>query len=330
MRAVLLARATAASLGFLRLTSPSSQAAGLPLPRCTCWTTDMAPQTRRRRRSSSPARVITPSRVLPAVEWSLGVRPSQAAKWRAERKVAGSGAFMTSMAAVIGPTPGIWAKRRLASFWRCQAISRASSLAMRRSSSAYSWPYEVKMSFALPGHPRVARDPSKQCLELAKPLARHQPELRRIAANGVAPLRAPAPHLLAHPCQHQRRLLRLCLHRHETHRRPAHRLADRLGVDLVVLAPLDVGLHILRRQQHHLMTQGPQLPGPVVGPTAGLYPHLRWRETGKEVEHLAPTQLPAQHHLLALIHSMQLKNTLGRVHTNANNLFHGRLPWLRS
>ena len=43
----------------------------------------------------------------------LGVRPSQAAKCRAERNASGVGVFMTSMEATIGPTPGILAKRRL-------------------------------------------------------------------------------------------------------------------------------------------------------------------------------------------------------------------------
>src|ERR1700719_4899724 len=78
------------------------------------------------RNLSSPARVILPSRVLPAVEWSFGVSPSQAAKCRPEGNACGSGVFITSAAAPIGPTPGIFARRRLSALVRCQAFSLAS------------------------------------------------------------------------------------------------------------------------------------------------------------------------------------------------------------
>jgi hypothetical protein len=42
-----------------------------------------------------------------------------------------------------------------------------------------------------------------------------------------------------------------------------------------------------------------------------------------------PTQLPLQRRLLVIINTMQLKNTLGRVDTNARKLPHGRFPCLR-
>src|ERR1019366_120594 len=39
--------------------------------------------------------------------------------------------------------------------------------------------------------------------------------------------------------------------------------------------------------------------------------------------------LPAQHRLLPCIYPMQLKKMLRRIHPNADNLVHGRLPCLR-
>src|ERR1700688_205616 len=42
---------------------------------------------------------------------------------------------------------------------------------------------------------------------------------------------------------------------YETHGRPPHRLADRLGVGRIVLVALDVGLHVLRWHQPHLMAK---------------------------------------------------------------------------
>src|SRR6202051_1858119 len=126
MRAILLASATAASLGGLRFSRASSQGDGRPRPFRTCWITAVAPATNSLRKTSSPARVILPSLVLPAVEWSLGVSPSQAAKCRPEENAPGSGVFITSAVAPIGPTPGICASRRLQALARCQAISLAS------------------------------------------------------------------------------------------------------------------------------------------------------------------------------------------------------------
>ena len=85
MRAFLLASATAASFGALRLSRSTSQGEGWPGPASLAG----SPPWRRHqnaRKASSPARVMTPSRVLPAVEWSLGVSPIQAAKCRPERK----------------------------------------------------------------------------------------------------------------------------------------------------------------------------------------------------------------------------------------------------
>ncbi len=86
MRAVLLASATAATLGGLRLSSSTSHGEGLPRLFLACWMQVVAPLTSTARKRSSPARVMPPSLCLPAVEWSLGVRPIQAAQRRAERK----------------------------------------------------------------------------------------------------------------------------------------------------------------------------------------------------------------------------------------------------
>src|SRR5258708_39607368 len=63
---------------------------------------------------------------------------------------------------------------------------------------------------------------------------------------------------------------------------------------------------------------------------AGFDAHPRRRHCLKELNTLPPPQLLAQHRLLGRIHTMQLKNTLGRVHSNADKIVHGRPPCLRS
>jgi hypothetical protein len=59
----------------------------------------------------------------------------------------------------------------------------------------------------------------------------------------------------------------------EPHRRPRNRLADRFGIRSVVLVPFDVGLHVLRRHQPHLMAQRTQLPRPVMRRRTRLHPN---------------------------------------------------------
>ena len=173
-------------------------------------------------------------------------------------------------------------------------------------------------------------DPRQQGLDLVEPFGCHQPELGGIPADGIAQLRATRDELVAHPHQHQGGLLLGGFHRHRAHARPAHGFADPIGVGRVVLVARDIGLHQLRRQQHRLVPQRPDLPRPVMSSTTGFHPHPRRRQLPEELQHLVAPQLLAQHRALGRINPVQLKNTLGRVHTDAHNLGHGRLPRLRS
>ena len=60
--------------------------------------------------------------------------------------------------------------------------------------------------------------------------------------------------------QHQASLLFLHLDRHKPHRWPRHRLADRCRIVGVVLAALEIGLHIARRHQPHGVAERPTVP----------------------------------------------------------------------
>src|SRR2546429_1049366 len=119
MRAILLASATAASLGGLRFSSATSQGDGRPRPRRTCWITAVAPATNRLRKTSSPARVILPSLVLPAGGWAFGVSPSPAPDGPPGGDARGSGGFITRARAPLRPPPGSCAHPRLAAARAC-------------------------------------------------------------------------------------------------------------------------------------------------------------------------------------------------------------------
>jgi len=99
----------------------------------------------------------------------------------------------------------------------------------------------------------IGRQAPQQLGHLLRSLGHGDAELRRMAADRVDQHRALLDKQIAHSehprvkPEDQRRLLLGALDRHKPHRRPAHRFADRLGVDRIVLAALDIGLDVLRR-----------------------------------------------------------------------------------
>src|ERR1700687_2316009 len=133
------------------------------------------PPTSGLRRPSSRARVILRSLVLPAVEWSFGVSPSQAAKCRPEGNARGSGGFITSVVGSIGPIPGICARRRLSVLARCQASSLASMFFSSACSCAYSLPCIANSSRASTGKASSAAMSATSGSVLSSPLAAVRP-----------------------------------------------------------------------------------------------------------------------------------------------------------
>ncbi len=145
----------------------------------------------------------------------------------------------------------------------------------------------------------------------------------------------------AHPDQHQRRLLIGGLCRHETHRRSAHRLAQRLGIRCVILAALHIRLRQLRRDQLHLMPERPEQTRPMMRSSTGFDCYRRRCQRLEKSNHLATCQLFAQHRLLCRIHSMQLNTRfdvsipirvifstdgLPRLSPSTNSLWHIAMP----
>ena len=93
---------------------------------------------------------------------------------------------------------------------------------------------------------------------------RNNAELGQVGPQGIPKLGALAHQDPPNPMQHHDVLLLCRLHANEAHGRPGHRLADRFRICRVVLAALDVGLHVLRRHQLNLMALRDQLAGPVM------------------------------------------------------------------
>jgi hypothetical protein len=120
IRAILLARATAATLIGRRSMIRASQSRFVPCCRAYRMTA-MAPVTRSHRKYRLPCFDIPPRRSLPPVECCLGTRPIQAARLRPDENAFQSPTSATRAVATIGPIPGISSSRRLCSHERCQA-----------------------------------------------------------------------------------------------------------------------------------------------------------------------------------------------------------------
>ena len=152
-------------------------------------------------------------------------------------------------------------------------------------------------------------------------------ELGQQTADHVDQLRALLDQQIARPVHRQRRLLLGRLHRHEPHRRPRHRLADRFRIGSVGLAALHIRLDVSRRHQAHLMAELDQLARPVMRRAARLDADQARRQLGEERQHLRPSQRLANHDLAGRINAVNLKNALGQVEADRGNLHGGWLPF---
>src|SRR5438045_2258065 len=121
MRAVLLASATATTRLGRRWRSPITH--GSALVAFERSRLALAPLISSRRKYWLPRLDMPPRRCLPPVEFCRGTRPSQAANSRPLRNPLGSATLAAIAVAMIGPMPGIVARRWLTGLLLCQAMS---------------------------------------------------------------------------------------------------------------------------------------------------------------------------------------------------------------
>src|SRR5262249_42319265 len=131
---------------------------------------------------------------------------------------------------------------------------------------------------------------------------------------------------LSGPVQHQGSLLLLRLDRNKPHRWSRHCLADRRRIVRVVLATLEIGLHIARWHQLHRVAKCLQLATPVMGRRTGLDADQARLQAGKELQQLRPTDTLANNHHHSRVDAVRLEYTLRNIETDRDNLTHGRLP----
>src|SRR5262249_23629840 len=81
----------------------------------------------------------------------------------------------------------------------------------------------------------------------------------------------------------------------------------------------DVGLDVLGRQQHCLVPEAAQHPGPMVRGAARLQPDSRRLLFFKKLLHFAALKLSTQNRLLLLVDTVHLKDVLGPIQANSHN-----------
>ena len=145
------------------------------------------------------------------------------------------------------------------------------------------------------------------------PDRRNDPELGKMGPDCIDHRGLLTDEQLARAVQHQAALLLGGLGRYKPHVGPGDCLANRLRVSRIVLLPLDVGLHIGRRDQPHGVTQCLELARPVVRRGAGFDTDQTWRQLLEERQDIATLQLPANDHLAASVNAVNLENRLGDV-----------------
>lgn len=263
---------------------------------------------------------------MPPVELCRGTSPIHAAKSRPDRKIAGSGTVAERREAMIGPMPGIVARRRATASVLAPATISVSSLVIRRSSVASSAVRVRSALRALAGmRPSLISDHGSQFFGLLDATRRNNPEFGQVAPQRIDQHGTLPNQQIADTVRSERCLLFWGLDRHKAHRGPAHGFADGFGIGRIMLVALHIRFDIAGRHQTHVVPATSDLTRPEVGGAAGLNADNAGRQSGKEVCYLAPAQPPVQNNFPRSVNSVELENMLREIDPDGANLVHG---WL--
>src|SRR5205823_3238387 len=133
------------------------------------------------------------------------------------------------------------------------------------------------------------------------------------AADLIDHTRPLADEARAHAMQSQQILLLWRLDRHKVHGGSLHGFRDRLGIAIVVLVPLEERLHVLRRDQTHIVADRCKLPADVMGARTGLHADQAARNIGETAFELTTGYLLLQDDYTALVKADEVERVLAEV-----------------
>ncbi len=141
-------------------------------------------------------------------------------------------------------------------------------------------------------------------------------ELGHMPADRIRQHRSLTNQQLPAAMQHQARLLLLRLRRHKSHRRPRDRFADCGGVVGIVLAALNVGLHVARRHQPHRVAERLKPAAPIMCGRTRLNADEAGRKGREELQQLCSGDALPDYYRASSVHAVNLKNRLRDIETD--------------
>src|SRR5437762_8717336 len=269
---------------------------------------------------------MEPSFSLPPLEFCLGVSPNHAAKSRPVLNTLGSGTLDAITDAISTPMPGISSSRRLVGFCLCALAISSPTASIDWSRPSRCWARPATADLAICGSSASDCASAKSSSTRPMPLATMMPNSARWPRSALTLMVRCLTNISRGLVQHQHGLLIRTLDRHETHARPRHRLADRRRVDRVILAPLDVGLDVSRRYQHHFVPHRHELAGPIMSGTARLHTDPARLDLLVKLSHLRSLHLTRDRLAAFILQAVNLKIGLAKINRCSDKLLHGRFP----
>ncbi len=121
------------------------------------------------------------------------------------------------------------------------------------------------------------------------------------------------------------RLLRDRLDRHRADLATTQRLDQRAGIRGIGLVALDVGAHVLRGQQPHLVALRLQATRPMMRRAARFHHHHAWRMVAEELRKLTAAQPRAARDPILSIRHRQFEAVLCQVDADGRSIHDGLL-----
>src|SRR5229473_5065322 len=143
--------------------------------------------------------------------------------------------------------------------------------------------------------------------------------LQEEGADLVDDAGALADQALAHAIQRLQVELFGRLGGNELHRRALNGFGDRLGIAEVVLLPLGIRTHVLRRHQPGIVTKHPEPATEVMGADAGFHADQARRNVRESCLHLATRPLLPQRNCAPVIEAHDVERVLADIDANHGN-----------
>jgi hypothetical protein len=135
---------------------------------------------------------------------------------------------------------------------------------------------------------------------------------------------------VTHPMKKLYVQLRLGLEGNKTHCRTRRGFCNRFRIAIIVLLRLDMGTHILRRHQPHVVALLLELPSQVMGTATRLHCDDTNGQFAHKADHAISTYATPEHYVPGCVKSDQTAAILAKVNADNPDVLHVTSPCPRS